>query len=414
MIFIHPVSALVTTLYVDPTSQTVSASFTIDINVTNVSDLYGWEFKLNYSTAILTATSVIEGSFLTPAPPPDHYLWISCGGDWIYKTEIEDPTTAIKSWDTGTSNPMGVEWYDGYVYYVDTDDNLYKMTEDGGSVTSWDLGGFSGDPYGLGCNGTHFAIADKIDDDVYFTTVGAPGTQVGSFVIDQDTEGFCWKDGYWYGVSSKEDRVAKYYAYGGQVTTYALHSDIGSSTGITWDGTYWWISDDGDNLVYKLTQSDLEGGTYTTSYDTPASDDQGLDYLKVVHPPRNTFFYVKELNDTIGRVWVTCTVTGDVPGVTGSGDLATISFDTDASGASNLDLHDTKLVGYNFTGDKTIYNITHTAVDGTVTITGVPEFPLGAAMEIALVTVIVYVWWRRKRKKPKKLFANTVPHPKTS
>lgn len=121
-----------------------------------------------------------------------------------------------------------------------------------------------------------------------------------------------------------------------------------------------------------------------------------------------TFYSVIEVSDaynaTHGRVWATCTLLGDVAGVSGSGTIATISFDIDANGDSDLDLQDTKMVGYDKPNTQT-FAIPHTAVDGTVNVTGaVPEFALGAAMEIALAVVIVYFWWKRKHKgKPSNL-----------
>jgi len=65
-----------TTLYVDPasiidTGLTPGKSFTININVAGVTDLFGFNFKLKYKTAVLTATSVAIGSFLLP----DYIEW---------------------------------------------------------------------------------------------------------------------------------------------------------------------------------------------------------------------------------------------------------------------------------------------------------------------------------------------------
>lgn len=120
-----------------------------------------------------------------------------------------------------------------------------------------------------------------------------------------------------------------------------------------------------------------------------------------------TFFSVLNNTDTYnathGRYWITCTLTGDVAGVSGSGTLATITFTVDgASGTTPLDLTDTKLVGYDFTNKRLANRMEHNTTDGSVTISAVPEFPFGAALEIALIGVIVYIWWsKHKRKQPK-------------
>lgn len=123
------------------------------------------------------------------------------------------------------------------------------------------------------------------------------------------------------------------------------------------------------------------------------------------NPLNNTDTY----NATHGRYWVTCTLLGDISGVSGSGVLATITFTVDGTaGTTPLDLKDTKLIGYDQTNTRLTY-MTHSATDGSVTITALPEFPLGAALEIALVGVIVYIWWMRKRKQPQKLSSKALP-----
>jgi hypothetical protein len=125
---------------------------------------------------------------------------------------------------------------------------------------------------------------------------------------------------------------------------------------------------------------------------------------------KSSFFSVVQLNDsytgTLGLVWATATLIGDIAPTTGDGTLATVSFSVDTSpGSSALDLYGSNLVGYNYTGDKTTYAISHGDVDGTVTVTGavVPEFPFGAALEIGLVVAIVYVVLRKRRKEPKNI-----------
>jgi len=98
-------------------------------------------------------------------------------------------------------------------------------------------------------------------------------------------------------------------------------------------------------------------------------------------------------------VWVSCTLQGDIGGVAGSGVIATISFDIDSSGTSDLDLHTTRLVRYDVALKKT-FLMTHAPVDGSVTTSGVvPEFPFGAAAEIGIVAVVFYVWWRKRKTK---------------
>jgi len=55
---------------VDPT-LTPGKNFTINVNVSNVTDLYGFDFFLNYTTAVLTATKITLGSFF----PSNAKVW---------------------------------------------------------------------------------------------------------------------------------------------------------------------------------------------------------------------------------------------------------------------------------------------------------------------------------------------------
>ena len=109
-------------------------------------------------------------------------------------------------------------------------------------------------------------------------------------------------------------------------------------------------------------------------------------------------------NATHGVVYAYCSLIGDVQGVSGSGTLAIVSFNIDAGAEEktyDLNLHEAKFVEYDYLS-KTTYNFPpypFTVTDGTVSvIPAVPEFPLGAAMEIALAAVIVFYWLRRRQK----------------
>jgi len=42
----------------------IGQNFTININISNVIDLYGWRFKLSWETTILEVVNVTEGTFL--------------------------------------------------------------------------------------------------------------------------------------------------------------------------------------------------------------------------------------------------------------------------------------------------------------------------------------------------------------
>lgn len=88
---IFTASVSVTKLYVDPpsiinTKLNPGKNFTINISVSDVVDLYGYEFRLNYNTKILNVTDIKASSFLSSSlycakrviNDPEGYIWIAC------------------------------------------------------------------------------------------------------------------------------------------------------------------------------------------------------------------------------------------------------------------------------------------------------------------------------------------------
>jgi len=68
LLFSFPFVASVDTaeLYLDPprSKVLVEENFTINVTIANVTNLYGWEFKLYYNNTMLNGTSISEGEFL--------------------------------------------------------------------------------------------------------------------------------------------------------------------------------------------------------------------------------------------------------------------------------------------------------------------------------------------------------------
>jgi len=81
-----------TRVFLDPSSQTVGAvgdSFTVNVSIADVVNLYGYGFKLYYDSTVMNGTEVIQGSFLkggsqTVLSFTDHYnssrglVWVDC------------------------------------------------------------------------------------------------------------------------------------------------------------------------------------------------------------------------------------------------------------------------------------------------------------------------------------------------
>jgi len=80
----------------------------------------------------------------------------------------------------------------------------------------------------------------------------------------------------------------------------------------------------------------------------------------------------------------------------GSGTLASITFNATALGSSSLDLYNTTL------SDSTGNHIPHTVIDCSVTVVIVPEFPTWTSMLLTLIllTVVIAIYKRRLLKTP--------------
>jgi hypothetical protein len=67
VILSSPPSSPSTALFVEPQTvqEAIGQNFTINVTISNVVDLYGWEFKLGWNASLLDSVSVIEGPFLS-------------------------------------------------------------------------------------------------------------------------------------------------------------------------------------------------------------------------------------------------------------------------------------------------------------------------------------------------------------
>jgi hypothetical protein len=82
----------------------VGQDYTVDINVTEAADLYGWEFQLNYNHTILsvTSTSLVAGGLNTPTQTYQNFtddanghLWFAVSSKYPTVTGITYPEHAI-------------------------------------------------------------------------------------------------------------------------------------------------------------------------------------------------------------------------------------------------------------------------------------------------------------------------------
>lgn len=78
------------------------------------------------------------------------------------------------------------------------------------------------------------------------------------------------------------------------------------------------------------------------------------------------FNFTDSYNATHGRIWFACTLTGQGPGASGNGTLATITFKAKGPGVANLHLADTDLLDSKMPPNR----IGHTTIDGIVQTAG--------------------------------------------
>jgi len=78
----------ITYVYVSPKEQVIDSlneSFIVNVNICNVLDLYGYEFKLFYNSSVLNGSQVIEGPFLN-STGKDTFFWVVAFNDHYNST----------------------------------------------------------------------------------------------------------------------------------------------------------------------------------------------------------------------------------------------------------------------------------------------------------------------------------------
>jgi hypothetical protein len=144
MLFHSATSSSLTTVYVYPSTSTVTIGqyFTIEVRISDVIDLYGWEFKLGWNSNLLDAVDVVEGPFLKQ------------GGSTFFNKTIDNSAGYILAYCTllydvpgvnGSGTLATVEFYaemggtsplDLYdTELVDSFDQLIDHSVNNGSVT---------------------------------------------------------------------------------------------------------------------------------------------------------------------------------------------------------------------------------------------------------------------------------------
>ncbi|UCH32426.1 MAG: hypothetical protein JSV05_03340 [Candidatus Bathyarchaeota archaeon] len=117
----------------------------------------------------------------------------------------------------------------------------------------------------------------------------------------------------------------------------------------------------GQSFIVNITisnVSDLYGWEFRLAWNSSLLEATSVFEGAFLKAGGETFFPSPIVNNTAGHMLVDCTLIGSIPGVSGSGVLAIITFFVENSGECLLDLHGTILI------NSSEYSIAHIAVDG--------------------------------------------------
>lgn len=117
-------------------------------------------------------------------------------------------------------------------------------------------------------------------------------------------------------------------------------------------------------------------------------------FLKTGGP---TVFLINNFTDgynaTSGLVHVIYTITADVPGVSGNGTLATITFASTSKSTDGMEILHLADVSGNLLSDSNYTVISSTLFDGEVTV--IPEFPAALILPLLIASTIVAITVRK-------------------
>lgn len=299
-------SAPPTRVYVDPSTSTanVGAPFSIDVKITDVIDLYGFDLKLGYDTSVLTAIDIVVGDFFY-----DSAVWI---------TKIND-TAGADPVEKGGDPDRGYAWIVvtvplGTTEGVDGSGTLATVT-------------FTVDARGESILNLYGA-EPSIQEPYTVLLIDSNAVEISRTVVD--------------GYFSNVEEV---------LTTISVEpSSIIDPTLVP--GEVFTVNIMVTNVI------DLYGVDFKLAYDTCILTATNLDFTGNIfidgeYSP-DYAVWAQVINDTAGaggagkgRVWVGLSEgLGEQAGVNGSGRLVRITFTVDAIGESNLDIFSTEVVGW--------------------------------------------------------------------
>jgi len=254
-------------------------------------------------------------SFPSPGPSPKglawdgEYLWNSDNStDTIYKLNPSDGSV-VSSFDSPGSDPRGLTWDGEYLWAVEGEEiTIYKLNPaDGDTLSSLHPDIPHSEDYttllsGLAWDGSHFFYSYFIMKDTLYSyscmiqrinPVNSEIDEYDCFDIAPDLtyDGTSlwhsiWNGGHGYNKGLVNEREMPYYKPADDFWAPGY-----SPTGLTWDGTCFWLADDEADSLYQieLKQTEVE-----ESLQAPVSFELYQNYPNPFNPSTTINFSIPE------------------------------------------------------------------------------------------------------------------------
>ena len=410
-------------LFVNPTEVTVQVneSFNITVNVRNVFDLYGGEFRLDWNPKVLDLVKITEGNFLKSSGETlfQKYVNKTTGKSHIVFTLLGDVPGATGDGTLATFTFYGEMNGESSLYLYDTklgDSDVHPIphTVEGGHVKVCAVVTIYPATQKVGID-EEFTVSVRIENvlnmcgyefKIRFNNALLKGINISvPKLFGEDTEivkdevdnalGRVWVAA----ISTSLTHISGNYtlcqirfrAVAGGNASLSLYEvklsneKIEPIPIITFDGLVEIDPPEDSDTLHVQSSSvvifvdppeisavvgqyftvrinisnvvDLYGWEFKLSWNTSLIEAINVTEGEFLKNGGETFFY-KNINNTAGYVHATCTLLGNVSGVNGNGTLAEIKFYVKSNGECLLDLYDTKL------GDSQLQVIPHISEDG--------------------------------------------------
>jgi len=256
-------------------------------------------------------------SFPSPGPSPvglawdGEYLWVSDDStDTIYKVSSLDGSV-VSSFDSPGSDPKDLAWDGTNLWAVEgTEVTMYKLNPaSGDTLTSIHLdiynpgGDWTITLYGLAWDGSHLFYSYIItkDGSISFSNkiqrINPQTKEIDEYDLFATARGLAYDgNSLWYSSLRSEGYsigATRKLAIPNYNTTAYFFTPGYYPFGLTWDGTYLWLADDGADSLYQIEVKQTE---VEESLQTPVSFELYQNYPNPFNPSTTISFSITEQN----------------------------------------------------------------------------------------------------------------------